>query len=105
DPHLFNPTEFDADQIVTTLKAGGMKGLILTAKHHDGFCLWPTKTTSHNISKSSWRNGKGDIVKELADACHRHAFKFGIYLSPWDRSNSNYGKPEYIQIYREQLRE
>jgi alpha-L-fucosidase len=105
DPNLFNPTAFDADAIVLGLKAAGMAGAILTAKHHDGFCLWPTKTTAHSISSSNWRQGKGDVVRDLSAAAVRHGLKFGVYLSPWDRSHPQYGKPEYIDIYRAQLRE
>lgn len=105
DPAIFNPTNFDADQIVNAAKDGGMRGIILVAKHHDGFCLWPTKTTEYNISKSPWRNGKGDMVREFEQACRKAKMKFGIYCSPWDRNSAVYGTPDYLPIYREQLRE
>ncbi|SEJ11201.1 alpha-L-fucosidase [Dyadobacter sp. SG02] len=105
DPKTFNPSDFNADQIVQAAKAGGLRGIVLVAKHHDGFCLWPTKTTDYNITKSPFREGKGDLVREVADAARKHGLKFGVYCSPWDRNNAKYGTPEYIKIYREQLRE
>ena len=97
-PALFNPTDFDADQIVEAARNGGMKGLILTCKHHDGFCLWPSRYTDHSIKK-------GDVVKDISAACARHGVRFGVYLSPWDRNRADYGTPEYLVYYRNQLRE
>ncbi|PUZ29077.1 alpha-L-fucosidase [Chitinophaga parva] len=105
DPAIVNPDAFNASQIVGAAKAGGFKGIVLVAKHHDGFCLWPTATTGHNISKSPWKNGKGDMVREFSNACKQLNMKMGIYCSPWDRNNAAYGQPEYLKIYRGQIRE
>ena len=104
-PGLFNPGHFDAEAIVTTFKKAGMQGMIYTAKHHDGFCTWPTKSTTHNITLSPWKNGKGDVVKEFATACQRHNFPFGTYLSPWDRNCAEYGRAGYLDVYYKQIEE
>ena len=103
--YTFNPTNLDCEQWVLTLKACGMKGVIFTAKHHDGFCLWPTETTDYCIKNTYYKNGEGDLVRELAEACHKHELKLGLYLSPWDRFQSEYGYQGYVDIYHRQIEE
>ncbi|WP_375324120.1 alpha-L-fucosidase [Flagellimonas sp. GZD32] len=104
-PELFNPTAFDANQWMQTLKETGFKGVVLTAKHHDGFALWPSAYTEHSIKNSPFESGNGDIVKSVSEAAAAHGLKFGVYLSPWDRNRADYGQPSYITYYRNQLKE
>ncbi|OXA90417.1 alpha-L-fucosidase [Flavobacterium hercynium] len=104
-PELFNPTNLDVRQWARVAKEAGMKGIILVAKHHDGFCLWPSAYTERSVKNSPWKNGKGDLVKELAAACKEYDLKLGLYLSPWDRNHAEYGKPGYITYFRNQLKE
>lgn len=102
---LFNPSGLDCRQWAATAKAAGMKGIIFTAKHHDGFCLWPSKTSTHTVAQSSWRDGKGDVLAEISEACREYGLKFGVYISPWDRNHPAYGTPEYNNVYVQAIEE
>lgn len=105
DPRVFNPTQFDARQWCRTFKAAGMTGVIITAKHHDGFCLWPSQYSKHTVRESNWRGGKGDVLKDLSAACKEFGLRFGVYVSPWDRNHPQYGTPEYNQTFAAMLKE
>jgi alpha-L-fucosidase len=105
DIKLFNPTKLDAREWVRVCKESGMTGVIITAKHHSGFCLWPSKYTDYSVKNAPWKNGNGDVVRDVAEACKEYGLKFGVYLSPWDRNRADYGKPEYITYFRNQLTE
>lgn len=105
DPNLFNPSQLDCNQWAKTIKDAGMKGVVLTAKHHDGFCLWPSKYSTHTVAQTKWGDGKRDILRELSDACKKQKLKLGVYLSPWDRNHPTYGTPEYNQVFAKMLTE
>ncbi len=105
DPNVFNPTALDCNQWARIAKASGAKGIILTAKHHDGFSLWPSKYSKHTVRESKWLNGKGDVVKMLSDACKKAGIEMGVYISPWDRNHPDYGTPKYNEVYIQTMKE
>lgn len=105
DPNVFNPTALDCDQWVRIAKAAGAKGIVITAKHHDGFSLWPSKYSKHTVRESKWMNGKGDVIKMLSEACKKGGIEMGVYISPWDRNHPQYGTPEYNSIYINTMKE
>ena len=105
DLKLFNPSNLDCRQWARVCKQAGMRGIIFTAKHHCGFCMWPSAYTEYSVKNTPWKNGKGDVVRELADACREEGLEFAVYLSPWDRNHPEYGRPEYVTYFRNQLRE
>src|SRR5688572_559183 len=102
---IFNPTQLDCRQWARTAKQAGAKGIIITAKHHDGFCLWPSKYSKHTVRESKWKNGKGDVLKELSQACKEYGLKFGVYISPWDRNHPKYGTPQYNDVFVNMMKE
>ena len=104
-PKIFDPTELDVEQWARVAKDAGMEGIVITAKHHDGFALWPSKYTEHSVKNSPWKDGRGDILRDLRQACDKYGLKLGMYLSPWDRNHAEYGTPEYLGYFRNQLRE
>ncbi len=105
DPALFNPAQLDCRQWARVAKEVGMQRLILTAKHHDGFCLWPSRWTEHSVKHSPWKGGRGDVVAEFVEACATEGIEAGLYLSPWDRNHGAYGQPEYVEYYHRQMDE
>jgi alpha-L-fucosidase len=102
---IFNPTQLDCKQWARIAKQSGAKGIIITAKHHDGFCLWPSKFSKHTVRESKWKNGKGDVLKELSQACKQYGLKFGVYISPWDRNHPKYGTEEYNDVFVNMMKE
>ena len=105
DPNVFNPTAIDCNQWASIAKASGAKGIIITAKHHDGFSLWPSKYSKHTVRESKWMNGKGDVIKMLSDACKKAGIEMGVYISPWDRNHPEYGTAAYNDIYIQTMKE